>query len=745
MLQSTRQLAAIMFTDIVGYTALMGQDERKAIDLVRVNLEIQKPLVESHSGKWLKEIGDGTLCQFSSAFDAVSCAQEIQHSAAINLDGKLRIGIHLGDITIEGGEIYGDGVNIASRLESCADPGGIFVSESVHRTIRSNSAFELGYIGEIPLKNVREPVQTYYVKGPFLPVPTKARIKNLTGKDHTGVYKLAIIAAIFIGIISLAGWWYQHINPSTSPNPVALEDARIAILPFENKTNDPDLDMLGEMAADWIISGLMNLDNMKLVSSQTVKNHISYAEVSMENQEGPTFFDRTGADKIIQGNYYEQGNQIVFHGQLIDVISGNIEHVLPEVVGEKSNLNEIVVELQKRIMTMFIKDDWDANSRAPNYDAYKKFQEGLAFYGKDHSQLRKLLTESINIDSTYISPYAFILSTYESSGSSEQYDSVLTIVKQRFAHAGAWEATFINFLDANLNGTLETQYAATKKLYIRDPKNYIWNFRMGLYTYKMNKPHEAIQYYEQIDPRTLNYKYGWEALWNLDYAYNLIRVGNYERALEVLSYVPQEFVGGEQIKLIILIRILKGEEENLLDFVNQLEKEGKYSWGEITSIYISASRAFLLIKDQESHNQWNQLLRDRVVNSPKKISLRLQSNLAFLFGDYSEAIRLTRKWIDLAGENWWRLARIGSSYAYSDRTDKAREVIMKLDSLGTGGHKYGIAQIYAALDEKQNAVDFLEQALAKEMGPWPSGYDFDSELATLHGYRPFDAIASPEN
>ena len=126
MPEPKRQLAAIMFTDMVGLTTLMGNDSEKALELMRLNKEIQKPLVENYNGKWIKEVGDGSLSSFSTALDAVNCALEIQKTVQDKLDCKLRIGIHLGDIITEDGDVYGDGVNVASRLESIADPGGIF-------------------------------------------------------------------------------------------------------------------------------------------------------------------------------------------------------------------------------------------------------------------------------------------------------------------------------------------------------------------------------------------------------------------------------------------------------------------------------------------------------------------------------------------------------------------------------------------------------------------------------------------
>ena len=160
---TSRQLAAIMFTDIVGYTTLMGKDSDKALELVRISKDIQKPLVEKHNGKWLKEMGDGAMVQFGSAMDAVNCAVEIQEIARGKLDAKLRIGIHLGDVQVEENDVHGDGVNVASRLESIADPGGIYISESIEKAIQGQTDVQAKYLGEVKLKNVAYGVRTYAV------------------------------------------------------------------------------------------------------------------------------------------------------------------------------------------------------------------------------------------------------------------------------------------------------------------------------------------------------------------------------------------------------------------------------------------------------------------------------------------------------------------------------------------------------------------------------------------------------
>ena len=181
-MRQNRQLAAIMFTDIVGYTAIMGKDSEKALELIRISKEIQKPLVEKHNGKWLKEMGDGSLSSFNSALDAVNCSKDIQESARAKLDAKLRIGIHLGDVTVEENDVHGDGVNVASRLESIADPGGVYISESIEKAIKGQSDVQAKYLGEIKLKNVQYGVRTYALQGVGLPVPEVKDQKELS--DH---------------------------------------------------------------------------------------------------------------------------------------------------------------------------------------------------------------------------------------------------------------------------------------------------------------------------------------------------------------------------------------------------------------------------------------------------------------------------------------------------------------------------------------------------------------------------------
>lgn len=163
-MSQTRQLAAIMFTDIVGYTALMGNDEQKAFELLNKNRQIQKPIIEQFNCRWIKELGDGVMASFNTVSDAVNAAIKIQGACNAAKDFQLRIGIHLGEVVFEDGDVFGDGVNIAARIQALATPGGIWISKSVHHNVVNKNDIDSEFVKQEHLKNVKEPVRIYHVK-----------------------------------------------------------------------------------------------------------------------------------------------------------------------------------------------------------------------------------------------------------------------------------------------------------------------------------------------------------------------------------------------------------------------------------------------------------------------------------------------------------------------------------------------------------------------------------------------------
>ncbi|MEC7736275.1 MAG: adenylate/guanylate cyclase domain-containing protein, partial [Candidatus Neomarinimicrobiota bacterium] len=204
MSSEERRLAAIVFTDICGFTELMSRDETKAMALLEQQRALLKPIIRNFNGEWLKEIGDGVLIAFPSPVKAVTCSLEIQRILAHNSELTIRIGIHIGDVIQKDGDVFGDAVNIASRLEPLAEPGGICVSERVHEDIENKPDISTSFQEEQLLKGVEKPIKVYSIftqmgtapERAEKPAETKSKIKPNYGL-FAGIGVLLLIALFY--------------------------------------------------------------------------------------------------------------------------------------------------------------------------------------------------------------------------------------------------------------------------------------------------------------------------------------------------------------------------------------------------------------------------------------------------------------------------------------------------------------------------------------------------------------------
>lgn len=207
----SRQLAAIVFADIAGYTALMGKDENRAFQALSQFKTIAQPLVDKYFGSWHKDLGDGALMSFSNVLDSVHCAIAIQKEINQKTEFRFRIGIHLGDITFKDGDVFGDGVNIASRIQSEATPGGICISESVAKNIRNQDGMKAEYVGKRLLKNVDEPVVLYQLRAEGLLIHSKRQTRKIP--------LASAILLVFASAIVTALLFWQLFRPANKDKP----------------------------------------------------------------------------------------------------------------------------------------------------------------------------------------------------------------------------------------------------------------------------------------------------------------------------------------------------------------------------------------------------------------------------------------------------------------------------------------------------------------------------------------------
>ncbi len=269
-----RQLAAIVFTDMVGYSAMAQRDEALALELLEEHRRIVREVIVRFHGTEIKTIGDAFLLQFRSALEAVQCAIEVQRTfAKRNHDVppgrriELRIGIHLGDVVYRDGDLYGDGVNIASRIEPLASPGGICISEDVEPQVRSAVGVRVEKLAPAELKNIQLPMALFCLSLGWEPRPTV--VASPASGKRSPITNIAIAGLILFALLAGAGLWLlKRDQAKLSTGPSALKS--IAVLPFENATGNADTEYLSDGMTETLISSLSQLPELNVKARASV-------------------------------------------------------------------------------------------------------------------------------------------------------------------------------------------------------------------------------------------------------------------------------------------------------------------------------------------------------------------------------------------------------------------------------------------------------------------------------------------
>ena len=238
MSDPVQRLAAIVFTDIAGFTALSAQDEKKAFSLISHQRELLQPIVAKFNGQWLKEMGDGLLLCFPSSTLALKCAIEIQHTVKDVTDLNLRIGIHQGEILEGNGDIFGDDVNIASRIEPFSAVGGIAISHKIYGDISGSPEYTAMYVGQPKLKGVRQEVKIYCITSHDLPETNLSSVAAKLDKPNFHVKKW-FISTVILALVVGAVLYFVPPDLEVSKNP-RLGPKSVAVLPFANWSNLPE-------------------------------------------------------------------------------------------------------------------------------------------------------------------------------------------------------------------------------------------------------------------------------------------------------------------------------------------------------------------------------------------------------------------------------------------------------------------------------------------------------------------------
>ena len=321
-----RKLTAILSADVEGYSRLMGEDEEATVRTLTTYREVLTTLIQQHNGKVVDSPGDNLLAEFASVVDAVKCAVAVQKEIKSRNDElpenrkmRFRIGINLGDVIQEEERIYGDGVNIAARLEGLSEPGGICISGTSYDQVKNK--LNLGYknLGEHSVKNIAEPVRVYRVLTEF------EAAGKVTGEKIKAKRWLALAAAIVL-IVAVGGvaGWYFYLHQSTKIEPASVEKMAyplpdkpsIAVLPFDNLSGVPDQEYIADGMTENIITALSYIPEIFVIARNSTFTYKGKAVKAQEVAED------LGVRYILEGSVQRAGDRLRIMAQLIDATSG---------------------------------------------------------------------------------------------------------------------------------------------------------------------------------------------------------------------------------------------------------------------------------------------------------------------------------------------------------------------------------------------------------------------------------------
>src|SRR6476661_4689008 len=382
-----RKLAAILAADVVGYSRLMGVDEEGTLAALKQHRQVVfDPAVAAHNGRVVKLIGDGTIVEFGSVVDAVHCALAVQRSNGLVPDEALRqpkiilrIGINLGDVIIEGDDIYGDGVNIAARLEPLAEPGGICVSSIVNESVGNRIDVRFKDSGEISVKNIDRPIRVW--------------------KWHPGA-----------------------TTPNTARSNAAKPEASvaaasIAVLPFTNMSGDPEQEYFSDGVSEDIITDLSKIGGLTVIARNS---SFTYKGRSVDLR---TVGRELGVLSVLEGSIRRAGNRVRITAQLIDATNGahlwadRYDRDLTDIFAVQDDVTRRIVDPLKVTLSPAEKAR-HADSGTSNIDAYDYFLRGRELLlGKTNTretfeQSTKFLMRALELDPSYSKAYAGLSMAY---------------------------------------------------------------------------------------------------------------------------------------------------------------------------------------------------------------------------------------------------------------------------------------------------------------------------------------------
>jgi len=550
-----RKLTAILSADVKGYSRLMGEDEKATVRTLNMYKEVMTALIQHHHGRVVDAVGDNVLAEFASVVDAVECGVEIQKELKTrngelpeNRRMEFRIGVNLGDVIEEGEQIYGDGVNIAARLESLAEGGGICISGTVYDQIENKLTLGYEYLGEQTVKNIARPVRVYKVL--MEPgKPSEVKVKRRSRK----YFVIPTAAVVIIGVVMAWQFIWRPSHPKmemASKEKMAFplpDKPSIAVLPFVNMSGDSELEHFSEGITEEIITALSKTPKLFVIARNST---FVYKGKPVKVKQ---VAEELGVRYVLEGSVRKATDRLRITAQLIDALTGH--HLWAERYDREQKdffvlQDEITLKILNSLHVKLTGGEQDRiyGKGTNNLEAYIKVLQGREHFWRLNREgnilAKKLLEEAIALDPKYPAPYWLLGMTHAvdawfdwGKSKEESLSRAIELAEKTIS---------LDDLDSNAHGLLGAAYrmkgdhdkaiAEGKRAIELDPNSADAHVWLGIALYWVDRGEEAIPLLEKAI-RLNPFAHTWYFL-HLGHAYRSIgrfdeAIIAYQRALQL--------------------------------------------------------------------------------------------------------------------------------------------------------------------------------------------------------------------
>jgi len=525
----TRKLRAILSADVKGYSLLMADDEAFTIQTIKEYRNIISSCIEQHTGRVVDSPGDNILAEFASTVDAVQCAVEIQRLLKKENDRFVedrrlvfRIGVNIGDVVHDGDRIYGDGVNIAARIEGLAEPGGVCVSRNAYDQIKKKLGFEYEYLGEQQVKNIKDPVRVYKV---LMTPADAAKLVDDERKPSKAKWIVAVAAVTSI-IIFVIVWQLFEQKPMVVKEeavqhlaPVSSDKPSIAVLPFTNMSNDPEQEFFTDGMTDELITNLSKISGFLVISrnSSFVYKGKTVPIKQVANELKVKY--------VLEGSIQRVGDRVRIRAQLIDgttdhhIWAESYDAVMENIFDLQDKITKNIASVLEVKLTTKEQNRLAAKETA-NIQAYDAFVKGWEHLLRETpDELEKaisLFEEAIELDPMYSRAQAALAWAYLSSSLRLMWQDFiephnrLRLMARKHLELAMRNPTSTAHLVASKMALFRRQYEESivqAELALafdtNDPES---NLNMALVLMATGKPEEGLEFVNktlQLDPRNM--------------------------------------------------------------------------------------------------------------------------------------------------------------------------------------------------------------------------------------------------